>query len=69
MIIVAFVYALGVMMLLADGAPGYNDTEASLETALLDQPSSLPDSLEPCRGKTGQDERCTGLFLVKWLDY
>ena len=43
--IVAFVYALGVMMLLADGAPVYKDTEASLETALLDEPSSPPDSL------------------------
>ena len=63
--IVAFVYALGIMMLLADGAPGYKDTEASLETALLDEPSSLPDSLEPCRGKREQDESCTGLFLVK----
>ena len=63
--IVAFVYALGIMMLLADGAPGYNDTEASLETALLDEPSSVPDSLEPCRGKREQDESCTGLFLVK----
>ena len=50
--IVAFVYALGIMMLLADGAPRYNDTEAtaeaSLETGLLDEPSSVPDSLEPC---------------------
>ena len=61
--IVAFVYALGVMMLLADGAPV--DTEASLETALLNGPSSPPDSLEPCRGKREQDESCTGLFLVK----
>ena len=63
--IVAFVYALGIMMLLADGASRYNDTEASLETALLDEPSSLPDSLEPCGGKREQDESCTGLFLVK----
>ena len=62
--IVAFVYALGVMMLLADGAPVYKDTEASLETA-PDEPSSPPDSLEPCRGKREQDESCTGLFLVK----
>ena len=67
--IVAFVYALGVIMLLADGAPVYKDTEASLETALLDEPSSPPDSLEPCRGKREQDESCTGLFLVKRLDY
>lgn len=63
--IVAFVYALGIMMLLADGAPVYKDTEASLGTALLDEPSSLPDSLKPCRGKREQDESCTGLFLVK----
>ena len=48
--IVVFVYALGIVMLLADGAPEYNETEADLETALLDEPSSLPDSLEPCRG-------------------
>ena len=67
--IVSFVYALGITMLLADGAPEYDETEASLETALLEEPSSLPDSLEPCRGKREQDESCTVLFLVKWLDY
>ena len=44
--IVVFVYALGIVMLLADGALEYNETE----TAFLDEPSSLPDSLEPCRG-------------------
>ena len=49
--IVAFVYALGVMMLLADGAPVYKDTEASLETALLDEPSSPPDSLNLVEGR------------------
>ena len=65
MMIVVFVYALGIMMLLTDGAPEYNETE----TAFLDEPSSLPDSLEPCRGKREQDESCTGLFLVKSLDY
>ena len=63
--IVAFVCAIDIMILLADGAPGYNETEASLETALLDEPSSLPDSLEPCRGKREQDKSCTGVFLVK----
>lgn len=62
---VALAYALGVMMLLADGAPEYNETEAGLETAFLDEPSSLPDSSEPCRGKREQDGSCTGLFLVK----
>ena len=69
MMIVGFVYGLGIMMLLADGAPEYNETEADLETAFLDEPSSLPASLEPCRGKREQDESCTGLLLVKLLDY
>ena len=69
MMIVAFVYALGIMMLLADGAPEHNETEADLETAFLDEPSSIPDSLEPCRGKREQDESCTGLLLEKLLNY